>query len=1010
MSKKVDLKDLKRNSNIVEVIGRYLTLKKAGSEWLCSCPFHEESTSSFKVNEVKKRYKCFGCGKGGDVFDFLINWGLTWPEAIKAVEDPYNTAGVVPFTTTSSAPKPVEWKVIEPRSPFKSPDPTHHVMGKPSKVWYYRNGQGHPLCLICRFDLKPGEKEVIPLTYCVNEFGTESWRWQGLPKPRPVYNLHFITLRTSEPIMIVEGEKAAEAAHALFPKYTASTWIGGADGIRATDFTSFAGRNIVLWPDNDKGKLWKDGPRKGQPMLFHELPGNKAMFAIAAILKDICPSIKWVRNAEDFPSGWDVADASWTVEEANKYLEENLIDIPDIIEYVESTPIVIAPPVVDRRDDVETKVIRLENTRDLGNEFENKFGETAIPPQEKLAAKKDGFTEIPIKIDPEDIQKNDVEDLKANNIPPDDPEDPNSKKPKGFKGGGYFRMLGYQKDVNVNLYHFYSYKAKTVISLSPSAMTKPNLLQLAPLDWWQGFFPRSNKRGEPADGFELDKAQNWLIDESVKSRIFNSKLIRGRGAWIDGEKVVIHSGEKLVVNGQSVDFHDHNSRYIYEIGEDMGFKMADPLSTKQSGVLLDILKLVNWEREIDAYLLAGWCVVAPMCGALTWRPHIWVTGSAGSGKSWIFEKLVRRLLGESAMAVQGETSEAGLRQMLKHDALPVVFDEAEGEDKKAQDRMADVLALMRSSSASDGGIMAKGTSGGRANTYKIRSCFAFASIAIQITHQSDRTRITILSLKKPEKSELRDKRWKDLVKKYQDTVTEDYATRLRARTISMLPVILKNAETFSAAAAAELGQQRAGDQIGVLLAGAFSLRSAKVISYKEALAWIQERDWSEEKNQEATRDELSLIQHILSQVTRIESSHGPQERTIGELVQLAAGNSVDKALDMDQANERLMRLGMKVAGYYLVIGNSVDAINKYLAGTHWAKNYNKILQRLDGAVDCEPTRFASGLKIRGTKIPMENLFKRDQGALFEVLSNKIPTTSAPIISADPKNPDEKPPF
>jgi putative DNA primase/helicase len=1004
MSKKVDFKEIKRSVVLSEVIGRYgLTLKKRGAEYICNCPFHQESSASFTVNDRKRIYKCFGCGVSGDVFDFLINYGgLSWQEAIKAAQDPFNTEAHV-YGEKPEYVKPFEWTPIIPRSPFKDPVTDHHNYGKASKVWYYRNAQGQPLCLICRFDVG-SKKEVLPLTFCKNNIGTESWRWLGLQKPRPLYNLHFIALRT-EPIMIVEGEKSADAAHALFPKYTATTWIGGADGVKATDFSPLFGRDIVLWPDNDKDKIHKTGDRKGTTMLFHELPGNKAMFAIVAILKDHCPSIKWVRNAEEFESGWDVADASWTIEEANKYLEENLIDVPQIQEYVQPEAVVIAPPIVDRRDDPETKIIRLENTRDLGNEFDKRFGETAVPATEIKAARKDSVTEII------GIEKNDIEDLKtpANNIPPDDPDNPDSKKPKGFKGGGFFRMLGYQKDVNVNLYHFYSYAAKTVISLSPSAMTKPNLLQLAPLDWWQGFFPRHSKKGEPTDGFELDKAQNWLINESVKSRIFNSKLIRGRGAWIDGDKVVIHSGEKLVVNGIPVDFHDHNSKYIYEIGEDMGFKMADPLTTKQSGVLLEILKLVNWEREIDAYLLAGWCVVAPMCGALIWRPHIWLTGSAGSGKSWIFEKLVRRLLGESAMAVQGETSEPGLRQMLKHDALPVVFDEAEGEDRKAQDRMADVLALMRSSSASDGGIMAKGTSGGRANTYKIRSCFAFASITIQINHQSDRTRITVLSLKKPEKSELRDKRWKELVKKYQDTVTEQYATKLRARTISMLPVILKNAETFSAAAAAELGQQRAGDQVGVLLAGAFSLRSSKVISYKEALAWIQQKDWSEEKSQEATRDELSLIQHILSQVTRIESSHGPQERTIGELVLLAAGVGVDKVIDMGQANERLNRLGMKVAGIYLVIGNSVDAINKYLAGTHWAKNYNKILMRLDGAIDCEPTRFASGLKIRAVKIPIDILFKKEQGALFEILANKIADASAPIIIANP-NTDDKPPF
>jgi putative DNA primase/helicase len=350
--------------------------------------------------------------------------------------------------------------------------------------------------------------------------------------------------------------------------------------------------------------------------------------------------------------------------------------------------------------------------------------------------------------------------------------------------------------------------------------------------------------------------------------------------------------------------------------------------------------------------------------------------------------------------------------MLKHDALPVVFDEAEGEDRKAQDRMGDVLGLMRSASTSDGGVIGKGSSGGRANTYIIRSCFAFASIAIQLTHQSDRTRVTILSLQKANKSEDRDKRWKSLLKKYQDTITEDFGDRLRTRTVEMLPTILKNAATFSTAAAAELGQQRAGDQIGVLLAGAYSLRSSKEITYKQALEWIQARNWNEERSQEHSRDELALINHILSQVTRIEKlAGGVEERSIGELVRIAAGMIQDPLFAKDQANDRLRRLGMKVAGIHLIVGNSVVAINQYLSGTHWAKNYNKILQRLDGATDCDPTTFASGMKVRATRIPLTTLFANDQGSLFYATSETVAeATGDPSKGIITGNQDDKPVF
>jgi putative DNA primase/helicase len=987
----IDIRELKNNVDIVQVIGSYgVELKKSGPRWVARCPFHSENSASFTVTGGKKpRYKCFGCDAGGDVIDFVIHYGgKTFQEAIKLLQDPNNTAAQVP----GFKPEPAQlrevttWTPIEPRAPFKTPPTKHYEYGLPSKVWYYRNALGHPVCLVCRFDLPGGKKAVWPYTYCTDGKGREEWRWKGLDPPRPLYNLHLLSMRPNEPVMLGEGEKTADAMHSLFPEYTCSTWIGGGNGARNTDLSPLYGRDILLWPDNDKDKTYENGKRKGEVMDWWDQPGNKTMLQVYAMLKDHCPNIRWIKSPADAPCGWDVADIDWTIEEANAYLQENIIPIP-VPE--PNQPIILQPPPLPEVDE-DTGLITEPAA--------------AIPEDIKkpVTAKKKNQVDLT-------IVKNDVEDIApadpGSELPPDNPD---SKKPKGFIDGGWFRMLGYQKDVNVNLYHFYSYKSKSVISLSPSAMTKPNLLQLAPLDWWEGYFPRYGKDGQ-VGGFELDRAQDWLINKSVTCRVFNSKWIRGRGAWIDGKHVVIHSGEHLIVDGVAQSFEKFKSKYIYEIGEDMGFNLPEPLTTKQSSVLLDILDLVNWSREIDAYLLAGWCVVAPICGALPWRPHIWITGGAGTGKSWIFQFLVRRLLGESALAVQGETTEPGLRQLLKHDALPVVFDEAEGEDRKSQERMAGVIGLMRSSSASDGGIQAMGTSGGRANTYRIRSCFAFASIAYQVTHQSDRTRITLLQLKKPTDNKQKEERWKQLQKKYHDTVTEEYSERLRSRTISMLPVILENARTFSSAAAAELGQQRAGDQVGVLLAGAYSLRSSKIISYKEALKWIKTKDWSEEKAQEQTRDELALIEHILGQTTRIESSHGVQERTIGELVRLAYGIHSDKALDPEEANNRLGRIGIKVAGQYLVIGNSVDTINKFLAGTHWAKNYNKILARLDGAIDSEPTRFASGMKIRATKIPLKILFMNEQGNLFDTSTPKIEPPGPGIIMADPDD-KEKLPF
>ena len=55
----------------MDVIGRVVTLKKAGSSYKGLCPFHNEKTPSFSVDEGRQTYKCFGCGEGGDVISFV---------------------------------------------------------------------------------------------------------------------------------------------------------------------------------------------------------------------------------------------------------------------------------------------------------------------------------------------------------------------------------------------------------------------------------------------------------------------------------------------------------------------------------------------------------------------------------------------------------------------------------------------------------------------------------------------------------------------------------------------------------------------------------------------------------------------------------------------------------------------------------------------------------------------------------------------------------------------------
>ncbi len=75
-------------NNIVDVINSYVPLKKSGANFKTKCPFHEENTPSFTVSPSKQIFKCFGCGKGGNIFNFLMEYEkITFPEAVQKLAE-----------------------------------------------------------------------------------------------------------------------------------------------------------------------------------------------------------------------------------------------------------------------------------------------------------------------------------------------------------------------------------------------------------------------------------------------------------------------------------------------------------------------------------------------------------------------------------------------------------------------------------------------------------------------------------------------------------------------------------------------------------------------------------------------------------------------------------------------------------------------------------------------------------------------------------------------------------
>lgn len=921
-----DLVEVKRTSDIVSVVQRYISLRKEGNEYIGLCPFHTEDTPSLKVNPKKQIFKCFGCGEGGDIVDFVCKIeNCNVPNALERI---VTGQDVGTFQKREPRAPQKEWRQLLPGEDAPQPSFNHYRHGRPSQIWEYRTPDGLPIGYACRFDTPDG-KEVLPLIYATDGKITE-WRWKGFQSPRPIFGQDLLHLHQDATVILVEGEKTAQSVQSQFnpEEYVVTTWPGGGNAVGLVDWYPLVGRKVIYWPDND-------------------CQGLSAMLHIHNLIGTELESSKFIPLDATREKGWDGADQKWQPGEILEFFASRIVDsIP--------TNLTALPDYLREK---YGKPVQAYCFNQVGSESTYIFG---------LFDKLEGwqFTKL---LEEEPRKPQPAPEYNEPPAPPSLPEPPPFPPFGDDDFGAHFPsdpndpfiVLGFEKiDTGKIAYCFFDKKKKVMIRKTVESLSKSAMLELAPLNWWENKFPRKRS------GIDEDSAKDWIIREASARGLFSGRSIRGRGAWMDASRVVLHAGTHLIVNGEYTQLSKIKSSYMYEISDPLDISTKDPLKSTEANRIMELFTVLPWERDLNAYLLAGWCVVAPMCGALRWRPHIWITGGAGTGKSWIMKNVVRDLLGNTALAVQGETSEAGLRQTLGMDALPVVFDEAEPTDPDANKRIQQVIALMRSSSTNDSGDILKGTAGHAAKAFKIRSCFAMASISVPVDKQSDRSRVTILSLTKKHKISLA-----ELNQKRFEIITEDFVHRLHARTITLLPVILDNASVFAAAAASVLGEQRIGDQIGAMLAGAYSLFSSKRITLEKAIEWIKNHNWDEEQDNNQ-RDELQLLAHMMQQPVKVEGDLGTVERTIGELVAIAHLSMDDDAVKSITADSKLRRMGFKVDGDALVISNSADQIRRMLRDTPWSKNHNKVLIRIEGSVAMDSTRFSPGIQTRAVSVPL----------------------------------------
>lgn len=539
----------------------------------------------------------------------------------------------------------------------------------------------------------------------------------------------------------------------------------------------------------------------------------------------------------------------------------------------------------------------------------------------------------------------------------------------------HFRPLGYDRDQ----FFFLAARQKQILSWRAHELgNKARLLALAPLQWWERAFPSD----KGFTGAAVDRAVDHLIRASAVAGPFSAARVRGRGVWLDAGRVVVHVGLYLLVDGVRVELHEMESRAIYEARPalEVEVDLGDPLSADEGALLWRWAVSLAWESAgigaggqrtaLHGTLLAGWMVCGLLTGALGWRPHAFVTGPSGTGKSQVVMRVARHLLGGFALRVKSaETTAPGVRQRLGPDALAVTLDEAEADGEGAERRLRDMLALMRVASSDDDADVLKGGAHGQAVGYVMRSAFLSAAIRVPMTQRADETRISVLSLREPTDEDRR-RFGDDTLEMMLDLLTPEYAARWRARVLGRVAQVAAAAEVFGAAVTEHLGSPRMGDQLGALLAGAWVLRRDDAPSREAARRWVQAQDWGRSAEVAEDRDELKLLAALLETQCQVSVDRTRYDASIGELVGLASGRTYERAIDRAAAAGELARHGMRVIGEALAVSNTHRGVARMLQGTAYGVGWRDLLRRLPGATASEDSLNFAGSKSRATLVPL----------------------------------------
>lgn len=357
------------------------------------------------------------------------------------------------------------------------------------------------------------------------------------------------------------------------------------------------------------------------------------------------------------------------------------------------------------------------------------------------------------------------------------------------------------------------------------------LREIASLDKWASFlFPERVSAGDEVRKGELmEAAQEWIFERSG-CRSFDVSCVRSRGVWLDDAGGWLYNAGAScwhvpAAGGKPLSVDNVRGGHVYQSGVELPAPGAELLTDAEGALVVELLTARPWLMDGAGDLLAGWIVAGMLAGSMPVCPHIWVNAPAGTGKTFLKDD-ISAMLGAFSMRQEGVPTDAGIRQRLNGDAVPVLIDEVEqGESETAGKRISNLLDLMRSASYGKDPIT-KGGADGTPRLYPVKCGFILFSIINCLIRAADSSRCLVLRLYRREKGQLhalweRQDLGRALIHE------PDFLRRLVSRLLDVLPVLTGNIRALTAYLRGLDGvDSRQGELFAVLMACRYALTSS----------------------------------------------------------------------------------------------------------------------------------------------------------------------------------------